>query len=71
MKDAGITGGIDQVFVAQHGAAAATSQTAVASALVSRIFLEPAMAETVENGPASSGASAVKCAYTAIASGYG
>jgi acetyl-CoA C-acetyltransferase len=68
MKDAGITGGIDQVFVANMGAGAVNNQTGVASSLVSRIFLEPAMAETVENGPAS-GASAVKCGYQAIASG--
>jgi acetyl-CoA C-acetyltransferase len=68
MKDAGITGGIDQVFVANMGAGAINNQTGVASSLVSRIFLEPAMAETVENGPAS-GASAVKCGYQAIASG--
>lgn len=68
MKDAGITDGIDQVFVANMGAAALNHQTAVASSLVSRIFLEPAMAETIENGPAS-GSSAVKCAYMAIASG--
>ncbi|HPS76737.1 MAG TPA: hypothetical protein PLS53_01125 [Thermoanaerobaculaceae bacterium] len=68
MKDAGISGGIDQVFVANMGAGAINHQTAVASSLVSRIFLEPAMAETVENGPAS-GASAVKCGYMAIASG--
>jgi len=68
MKDAGITGGIDQVFVANMGAAAINNMTGVASALVSRIFLEPAMAEAVENGPAS-GASAVKCGTMAIASG--
>ena len=68
MKDAGISDGIDQVFVANMGAGALNHQTAVASSLVSRIFLEPAMAETVENGPAS-GSSAVKCAYMAIASG--
>jgi acetyl-CoA C-acetyltransferase len=63
MKDAGISDGIDQVFVANMGAAALNHQTAIASSLVSRIFLEPAMAETIENGPA------VKCAYMAIASG--
>jgi acetyl-CoA C-acetyltransferase len=68
LKDAGIEGGIDQVFVANMGAGAVNNQTGIASALVSRIFLEPAMAETVENGPAS-GASAVKCGYLAIAAG--
>jgi acetyl-CoA C-acetyltransferase len=59
---------IDQVFVANVGAGMLNHQTAIASSLVSRIGLEPAMAETVENGPAS-GASAIKCGYTAIASG--
>jgi acetyl-CoA C-acetyltransferase len=59
---------IDQVFVANVGAAILNNQTGVASSLVSRIDLEPAMAETVENGPAS-GASAIKCGYMAIASG--
>ncbi|MBM3319559.1 MAG: acetyl-CoA acetyltransferase [Candidatus Eisenbacteria bacterium] len=68
LKDAGIEGGIDQVFVANMGAGAINNQTGIASALVSRIFLEPAMAETIENGPAS-GASAVKCGYLAIAAG--
>ena len=68
MKDAGIAGGVDQVFVANMGGGALNHQTGIASSLVSRIFLEPAMAELVENGPAS-GASAVKCAYMAIASG--
>jgi acetyl-CoA C-acetyltransferase len=59
---------IEQVFVANVGAGMLNHQTAIASSLVSRIGLEPAMAETVENGPAS-GASAIKCGYTAIASG--
>ncbi len=68
MKDAGITDGIDQVFVANMGAGAVNHQTGVASSLVSRIFLEPAMAESIENGPAS-GSSAVKCGFMAIASG--
>jgi acetyl-CoA C-acetyltransferase len=68
MKDAGIAGGIDQVFVANMGGSAINHQTGIASSLVSRIFLEPAMAELVENGPAS-GSSAVKCGYMAIASG--
>src|SRR5208337_751569 len=43
-------------------------QTGIASALVSRLDLEPTAAELVENGPAS-GASAVKLGYMAIASG--
>jgi acetyl-CoA C-acetyltransferase len=68
MKDAGIKDGIDQVFVANMGGSAINHQTGIASSLVSRIFLEPAMAELVENGPAS-GSSAVKCGYMAIASG--
>jgi acetyl-CoA C-acetyltransferase len=59
---------IDQVFVANVGAGILNHQSGVASSLVSRIGIEPAMAETVENGPASGG-SAVKLGYAAIASG--
>ena len=59
---------IDQVFVSNMGAQRLNNQTGVASALVSRIGVEPAMAELVENGPASGG-SAVKLGYMAIASG--
>jgi acetyl-CoA C-acetyltransferase len=59
---------IQQVFVANAGAGFLNHQMAIASSLVSRLDLEPAMAETVENGPAS-GASAIKCAWSAIASG--
>ena len=43
-------------------------QSGVASALVSRLDMEPAMAELVENGPASDG-SAEKMGYVAIMSG--
>lgn len=72
LDDAGIkTGdghGVDQVFVATMGAGMLNRQSGVASALVDTLNLFPAMAETVENGPAS-GASAVKLAYMAIASG--
>lgn len=72
LDDAGIkTGeghGVDQVFVATMGAGFLNRQSGVASALVDSLNLRPAMAETVENGPAS-GASAVKLAYMAIASG--
>jgi acetyl-CoA C-acetyltransferase len=71
LKDAGIVKErklIDQVFVANMGALRLSKQTAVASAMVSRIDLEPAAAETVENGPASGG-SAIKLGYMAIASG--
>ncbi len=59
---------VDHVFVANMAAARANHQVAVASALVDHLALWPVGAETVENGPAS-GASAVKTAYMAIASG--
>lgn len=59
---------IEQVFVANMGGGIINHQTGIASSLVSRIDLEPAMAELVENGPAS-GASALKVGYMAIASG--
>lgn len=72
LDDAGIkTGeghGIDQVFVASMGSGLVNRQSGVASALVDTLNLRPAMAETIENGPAS-GASAVKLGYMAIASG--
>ncbi|OAA92017.1 thiolase C-terminal domain-containing protein [Clostridium coskatii] len=60
--------GIDQVFVATMGAGILNKQSGIASALVDTLNLRPAMAETVENGPAS-GASAIKLGYMAIASG--
>ena len=73
--DALIDGGIledrrlvDQVVVANMGAGILNHQSGVASALVSRLDMEPAAAELVENGPAS-GASAVKVGYMACASG--
>jgi len=59
---------IDQVFAANVGACLLNGQTGVASSMASRIDLEPAMAESIENGPAS-GASALKCGVMAIASG--
>ncbi|HHY94014.1 MAG TPA: acetyl-CoA acetyltransferase [Firmicutes bacterium] len=72
LDDAGVpTGkdhGIDQVFVGTMGAGQLNRQSAVASALVDTLSLQPAMAETVENGPASGG-SAVKLGYLAVASG--
>jgi acetyl-CoA C-acetyltransferase len=72
LDDAGVkTGeghGIDQVFVASMGSGLVNRQSGVASALVDTLNLRPAMAETIENGPAS-GASAVKLGYMAIASG--
>ena len=60
--------GIDQVFLASMGFGAINHISGAASALVDSLNLRPAMAETVENGPAS-GASAIKLAYMAIASG--
>ncbi|KZL91646.1 thiolase C-terminal domain-containing protein [Clostridium magnum] len=60
--------GIDQVFVATMGASFLNRQSGVASALVDTLNLRPAMAETIENGPAS-GSSAIKLGYMAIASG--
>ncbi|MFL0246183.1 thiolase C-terminal domain-containing protein [Candidatus Clostridium stratigraminis] len=72
LDDAGVkTGeghGIDQVFVASMGSGIINRQSGIASALVDTLNLRPAMAETIENGPAS-GASAIKLGYMAIASG--
>ena len=72
LDDAGVkTGqghGIDQVFVSTMGAGILNKQSGIASALVDYLNLRPAMAETIENGPAS-GASAIKLGYMAIASG--
>ena len=59
---------VDGVVVANMGAARINRQTAIASALVDRLQLFPATAETVENGPAS-GSSAVKVGFQAVASG--
>ncbi|MDD4903605.1 MAG: acetyl-CoA acetyltransferase [Candidatus Bipolaricaulis sp.] len=59
---------VDTVIVANMGAGRVNRQVAVASALVDRLSLWPAAADSVENGPAS-GASAVKVGYQAIASG--
>lgn len=59
---------VDGVVVANMGAARLNKQTAIASALADSLNLLPAMAESVENGPAS-GASAFKVGYQAIASG--
>lgn len=60
--------GIDQLFLASMGSGTLNHISGAASALVDTLNLRPAMAETVENGPAS-GASAIKLAYMAIASG--
>ena len=59
---------IDQVFVANMASGLFCHQSAVASAMVSKMDMEPVSAELVENGPAS-GASAVKVGYMAVASG--
>jgi len=59
---------VDSVVVANMGAARVNRQTALGSALVDQLALYPAMAEAVENGPAS-GASAFKVGCQAIASG--
>lgn len=60
---------VDALYVANMGAGAIQHQTSVASSLVDRLSLLPAAAECIENGPAS-GASAIKMAVLAIASGY-
>lgn len=60
---------VDALYVANMGAGMLQHQTAVASALVDRLSLLPAAADTVENGPAS-GASALKNGLLAVASGY-
>ena len=59
---------VDQVFVGNMAAGMFNHQTSVASALVSRMDMEPVPAELIENGPAS-GASAIRLGYMAIASG--
>ncbi|MCI2106180.1 MAG: acetyl-CoA acetyltransferase [Intestinimonas sp.] len=72
MDDAGTSGGphhvIDQILVSTMGAGILNHQSGVASAVADALALCPAMAETVENGPASGG-SALKLGYMAIASG--
>ena len=59
---------IDAVYVANMGATRNNKQAGIASALVDRLNLYPAAADTVENGPAS-GASALKNGVLAVASG--
>ena len=72
MDDAGAKTGrknvIDQVFVGSMGSTMVSRISGAASAVVDTLNIRPAMAETVENGPAS-GASAVKLGFMAIASG--
>lgn len=67
MKDCGINK-VDHLYVANMGAARLNHQTALASAVVDSLGLLPAGAECIENGPAS-GASAIKTAFFAVASG--
>lgn len=70
LDDAGMGDkGVDAVYVANMGAGILQHQTAVASALVDRLGLLPAAAESIENGPAS-GASALKNGFLAVASGF-
>jgi acetyl-CoA C-acetyltransferase len=70
LDDAGLGDkSVDAVYVATMGAGILEHQTGVASALVDRLNLFPAAADTVENGPASGG-SAVKNGLLAVASGY-
>ena len=69
ISDAGIGDRpVDAVVVANMGAARNNRTAGLASALVDRLNLFPAAAETVENGPAS-GATAVKAGVMAVASG--
>jgi acetyl-CoA C-acetyltransferase len=59
---------VEAVVVSNMGAVRNNKQAGIASALVDRMNMYPAAAETVENGPAS-GASAVKMGFQAVASG--
>lgn len=68
LTDAGCSGGVDQVVVGNMGAGILNHQSGIESMVVSSLNLEPAMAESVSNGPAS-GASAVKFGWMAVASG--
>lgn len=61
--------GVDALYVGNMGAGILQHQTGVANALLDRLSLYPAAAEAIENGPAS-GASAIKNALLAVASGY-
>ena len=70
MDDAGIGDRpIDAVYVGNMAAGMLNHQTGLSSALVDRLSLFPAAADSVENGPASGG-SAVKNGVLAVASGY-
>lgn len=68
MKDADLDVDIQSVFVANMGAGLLNRLSGVGSAMVDRLCLCPASAETVENGPASGG-SAVKIGTMAVGSG--
>jgi len=69
MDDAGIGDRpVGAVYVGNMGAPVLEHKTGLASALVDRLSLFPAAAETIENGPASGG-SAVKNGFLAVASG--
>lgn len=68
MKDADLHVDIQSVFVANMGAGLLNRLSGVGSAMVDRLCLFPASAETVENGPASGG-SAVKIGTMAVGSG--
>lgn len=67
LKDAGVTE-VDQLYVANMGAARVNHQTALASAVADSLSLLPAGAAAIENGPAS-GAAAIKAGFQAVASG--
>ncbi len=70
LDDAGLgDAGVDALYVANMGSGILQQQTGLASALADRLSLLPAAADSIENGPAS-GASAIKNALLAIASGY-
>jgi acetyl-CoA C-acetyltransferase len=60
---------VNAVYVGNMGAGILQHQTGIASALLDRLSLYPAAADTIDNGPAS-GASAIKNGLLAIASGY-
>jgi acetyl-CoA C-acetyltransferase len=67
LEDSGLDR-VDHLYCANMGSGRINSQTALASAVVDTLSLTPIGADRVENGPAS-GASAIKEAYLAVASG--
>ncbi len=68
LEDAGLGENVESVFVANMGAGILNRLSGLGSAMVDRLCLFPAAAETVENGPASGG-SAVKIGAMAVGSG--